>query len=63
MGAAAVSIVVDGAGGDIVETNDRAMLGHAEAGFGQGPDGAEGGHIVEGQDRGEGAFLLDQFLR
>ena len=49
-------------GGDIVEADHRTMLRHAQAGFGQGADGAEGGHIVEGQQARELALLLDQIL-
>ena len=35
-------------GGDIIEADHRAVLRHAQAGLGQGTNGAEGGHVVEG---------------
>src|ERR1700730_23335 len=51
---------VESRGGNIVEADHRAVLRNAQAGFGKGADGAEGGHIVEGKNCGERMFLLDQ---
>src|SRR6202034_4932919 len=49
-------------GGNIVETNHGAVLGHAQPGLSQGANSTVGGHIVEGEQRGEGALLLEQML-
>jgi len=40
-------------GGDIIETHDRALIGHLQPGLGQGANGAEGCHIIEGHHRSE----------
>jgi tetratricopeptide (TPR) repeat protein len=44
----------------IVEANDRAMLGNAQASLVQRADCAEGGHVVEGEQSGEWALLPEQ---
>ena len=47
--------------GHIVEADHGAVLRHPQTRFAQRADGAEGGHIVEGQQSGELVLLLDQF--
>jgi len=51
-----------GGGGNIVEADYGAVLGHTQAIFAQGPDGAERGHVIEGQQSGELPLLLEQLL-
>ena len=51
---------VKGAGGNVVKADDGAMFGNAQSGFGQRADGAEGGHVIEGHEGGEGTLLFEQ---
>src|SRR5580698_4186514 len=46
--------------GNIIESDDRALFGHADAGFRQRADDAEGAHVVKGEQRREWALLPDQ---
>ena len=56
------TVVSDGTerpgGNYVVETDHRAIFGNFQSGAGQGADGAEGGHVVEGHDGGEFLFVL-----
>src|ERR1700728_629217 len=47
---------------NIIETNHGAVLRHAQPSLSQGADGAVGSNIVEGQQSGERALLLEQLL-
>ena len=44
---------VIGRGLDVVEADHRDVFGHAEAGVFQGANGANGGDVVEAEDRSE----------
>src|SRR5580704_2302464 len=47
-------------GGDVVKSDDGAMFGNAQPGFGEGANGTESGHVVKGNEGGEGALLFEQ---
>src|SRR5258708_38704433 len=51
---------VERRGGNIIETDHRAMLRHAQPTLGKGSDGAEGSYVVESKNCGERIFLFDQ---
>src|SRR6476620_12108376 len=51
---------IDGRGGDVVKTNDGALLGNPDARLAQGANRSEGAHVVKGQERGEGTLLADE---
>src|SRR5579862_4750408 len=51
-----------GRGGNVIEANHRAIARDVLSGFGEGANGAEGGHIVEREQGGELALLAKKFL-
>src|SRR5215471_9876957 len=53
---------VDGRGGNVVEANNGALLGDADAGFVQGTDRAESAHVVKSEHRAKGALAPEKVL-
>ena len=49
-------------GGDIIETNHGALVGYPQSRLGQGANGAEGCHIIEGHQHSETAPVGQQFF-
>src|ERR1035437_3485252 len=54
---------IDGSGRDVVKTHHRTLVGNVNSGFDKRTDGAEGGHVVKGHERGEGTPGGQQLLR
>ncbi len=48
--------------GNVVEPNYRALLRNFDSSFAQGANRPERRHIVEGHERGEWTFSVDQFF-
>lgn len=54
--------VLERGGLHVVEADDRDIAWHMEAGFAQGTNGADGGDVVEGEERGEGLLARQEAL-
>ncbi len=54
------SRMINGGGGDVVEADHRALLGHVDARFAESADGAEGGHVVERHNGGKGHAAMQE---
>src|SRR5208282_4761163 len=54
--------VMEGGPLNVVEANNGHVFGHLEVMVAEAADDADGGDVVEGDERREGAFLIEEVL-